>query len=230
MNPIIVHDQNPVTLVGGANASKSLILDTVARAPRIVAADGGADQALAAGVQPDAVFGDLDSLSQAGRAALPADVVHHIAEQDSTDFDKALRHIAAPLVLGVGFLGDRLDHQLGVLHVLAKYPDRPCVLIGEESLVFLCPPRVQLPTRAGDVVSLFPMGAVTGQSLGLKWPIDGLCFDPMTRIGTSNQATGPVDLTIHAPRMIVTVPRHVLATLAEALVSAPPDARWPARA
>ncbi|MEL7091515.1 MAG: thiamine diphosphokinase [Pseudomonadota bacterium] len=227
---MIVDVLEPITLVGGANVSNALLLDTVARAPVVVAADSGADRALAAGVMPRAVIGDLDSLSAAGRAALPEAAIHHIPEQDSTDFDKALRNIAAPVVLGVGFLGDRLDHQLAVLHVLVKYPARAVVLLDDDSAVFLCPPVLSLPAEAGKVVSLFPLGPVSGTSKGLRWPIDGITMDPMQRVGTSNEATGPVTLRVDAPRLIVMVPRALLGAVTEALVSAPPAARWPSRA
>lgn len=227
---MIVDVLEPITLVGGANVPDALLLDTVARAPVLVAADSGADRALAAGLMPRAVIGDLDSLSAAGRAALPAGAVHHIPEQDSTDFDKALRNIAAPVVLGVGFLGDRLDHQLAVLHVLVKYPGRAVVLLDEGWAVFLCPPVLSLPAEAGQVVSLFPLAPVTGTSAGLRWPIDGITLDPMQRVGTSNEATGPVTLRVDAPRLIVMVPRALLGAVTEALVSAPRAGRWPARA
>jgi thiamine pyrophosphokinase len=39
---------------------------------------------------PEAVIGDFDSIRPAARTALPPDRLHPIAEQDTTDFDKAL--------------------------------------------------------------------------------------------------------------------------------------------
>jgi len=230
MTTSIVHSLEPVTLVGGGNASEKQVLDTIARAPTCVAADGGAALALRAGVELMAVIGDFDSLDPALRDALPPDRVHHIAEQDSTDFDKALRNVDAPLVLAVGFTGARLDHQLAVLYVLTKYPDRPCIVIGETELTLLCPPTLDVPTQPGDVVSLFPLGPVQGRSEGLKWPIDGLAFGPLTQIGTSNAALGPVTIEVDAPHMLLMLPLAQLDAVIQALVSAPPSARWPARA
>ena len=37
-------------------------------------------------------------------------VLRPITEQDSTDFEKCLRRISAPEILGFGFLGARVDH------------------------------------------------------------------------------------------------------------------------
>lgn len=202
----------------------------MALAPTCVAADGGAELAARAGVSPDAVIGDFDSVSPATLALTPLDRQHHIAEQDSTDFDKALRNIAAPVVIGVGFLGARLDHQLAALNVLVSHPACACVLLGHSEVVFLCPPALRVETVADDVVSLFPFGPVSGTSTGLRWAIDGLDLDPMGQTSTSNAATGPIALTMDRPAMLVMLPRRYLGPLTQALASAPPFARWPARA
>ena len=86
----------------------------------VVAADSGADWLMAVGRTPDALIGDLDSVSSQTRVAIPADHVHHIAEQDSTDFDKAIRAVAAPMIVGIGFLGGQVDHLLAAMPVLAR--------------------------------------------------------------------------------------------------------------
>jgi len=230
MKPLIVHSSDPVTLLGGGAALSTDVHEALSIAPRCVAADGGAELARRAGVAPEAVIGDFDSVSPRTLDLTPRAGQMRITEQDSTDFDKALRHIVAPVVVGVGFTGARMDHQLAALHVLAAYADRPCVLLGATEVLFLCPPRIRLDTRAGDVVSLFPMAPVAGTSKGLRWPVAGLAFDPMSRIGTSNMATGPLTLTMDRPAMLVMLARAHLAAVTRALGSAPQHARWPARA
>ncbi|MEM6372453.1 MAG: thiamine diphosphokinase [Pseudomonadota bacterium] len=227
---MIVHSSDPVTLLGGGAALTKDVEAALALAPTCVAADGGAELARRAGVALAALFGDFDSVDPDTLAMTPPAARFHIAEQDSTDFDKALRHIDAPCVVGVGFLGARMDHQLAALHVLATYADRPCVLVGAHEVAFLCPPQITVETCAGDVVSLFPMGSVQGRSQGLRWAIDGLQFDPLHQIGTSNEAQGAVTLTMDAPSMIVMLPRAQLGHVTRALASAPLSARWPARA
>ena len=230
MNDFIVDSIEPVTLLGGGEAFTTDVAEALAIAPCCVAADGGGELARRAGVTLDAIIGDFDSISPETLALTAKDRRFHVSEQNSTDFDKALRHIAAPVVVGVGFLGARLDHQLGALHVLVSRPDRACVLLGAHEIAFLCPPNIQINTVAGDVVSLFPFGPVAGTSTGLRWALDGLAFDPMWQTGTSNEATGPLELTTNTPAMIVMLPRIYLATVTQALVSAPQAARWPVRA
>ena len=224
---VIVHSSVPVTLVGGADLRLSDLTMALTFAPGLVAADGGADHLLQAGPQPQAVIGDMDSISGPARLAF-AGVLHPVPEQETTDFDKALRHVAAPLVIALGVTGGRFDHELAALHVLLRHPDRVCVVLGPDSLTVLCPPVLALNLAAGTVVSLFPMGPVRCGSTGLRWPTDGMDFAPATVIGTSNEATGPVTLTPDAPAMLLILPAGTLAETVRALLAAP--AQWPARA
>jgi thiamine pyrophosphokinase len=143
-----------------------------------------------------------------------------IREQDSTDFDKALRSIDAPLVIGVGFLGGRLDHQLAVLSTLLRHHDRPCALLGAQELVFHLPPVLDLDLAPGAVVSLFPMQPVTGRSEGLEWPIDGLDLAPGGRVGTSNRARGRVRIETDGPGLLAMVPRAALDAVMRAIATA----------
>ena len=217
MNEHIVDTSERVTLIGGGEVSARDLELAMTHAPILVAADSGADAALAQGKLPRAVIGDFDSLSDAARGRIPAERLHHVPEQESTDFDKALRSIRAPLVLAVGFLGARVDHQLAAFNVLARRSGTPCVLIGAEELVLAAPPRIALALTAGDVVSLFPMRPVTGRSTGLAWPIDGLDFTPDGRIGTSNRAEGSVVLEFDGPGMLLILPRRALGPVMAAL-------------
>lgn len=190
----------------------------MAIAPGVVAADGGADTALLHGLAPDAVIGDFDSISESARDVIPSTHQHPITEQDSTDFDKCLGNIHAPLIIGVGFSGARLDHQLAAFNTLVRHPARRCILLGEADLAFLCPPSLRLELPLGIPLSLFPMGAVEGLSDGLQWPIAGLNFAPDGRVGTSNRVTGPVFLQMTAPKMLVILPHDTLEQVAAALL------------
>lgn len=219
----IVQSSRPVTLIGGGPVGPGDLAEALALAPVLVAADSGAGVALDAGHMPQAVIGDLDSLRTAQRAQIPQDRLHWIREQDSTDFDKALRNIAAPLVLGIGFLGGRVDHQLAGFSTLMRNADRPCILLGAHEVVFHAPPALALNLARGDRVSLFPLAPVTGRSLGVEWPIDGLTLAPGGRIGTSNRATGPVQLEFDGPGMLVILERVALRAAMHALF---PQSFW----
>lgn len=230
MIPPIVQSPDGVTLVGGGPVTRRDLALALARAPCLVAADGGADRALAAGRLPQVVIGDLDSLSKAGRAAVGPGRLHHVPEQDTTDFDKALRNIVAPFVLAVGVAGARIDHALAVMNVLVRRHRQCCLLIGPQDVVFHAPADLTLKLRPGDRLSLFPLGPVQGESSGLRWPIKGLAFAPGGMIGTSNEVTGPqVRLAFDTPGMLVILPRARLDAALSALVPGwrRPDAAGP---
>ncbi len=215
---MIVQQSQPVTLIGGAEVNNQGLSRALALAPSVVAADGGADTALIHGLIPDAVIGDFDSISESAREVIPAGKLHPISEQDSTDFEKCLNNIRAPLVIGVGFSGARMDHQLAAFNTLVRCPGQRCILLSEGDLAFLCPPSLKLGIPTDTTLSLFPMGAVEGVSDGLRWPIAGLNFAPDGRVGTSNQTTGPVFITVTAPKMLVILPIVTLERVADALL------------
>ncbi|MFA3916058.1 thiamine diphosphokinase [Ruegeria hyattellae] len=225
----IVSSQGVVALIGGGQIDAGDIDLALQDSTALVAADGGARAALDQGHMPDAVIGDFDSLDGETAARLPADRLFPIREQDSTDFDKALRHIAAPLVLAAGFLGGRVDHQLVVLNTLVRRKTSPCILIGTHEVIFHAPPEIRLGLDLGATVSLFPLAPVMGRSGGLRWPIDGIAFAPGGPVGTSNEVTGPVHLRFDDPGIIVMVPRAAFGQVRQAFL-APDRARWPARA
>lgn len=221
MKSPIVQSTDGVTLVGGGPFSARDLGLALARAPVPVAADGGADRLLQLGVTPRAVIGDMDSISDAARGAIPADRQHRIAEQMTTDFDKALRGIEAPLVLALGFAGARLDHGLAAMATLMARAERRCILIGPKDLAFAAPARLQLDVVPGDPLSLFPLAAVTGRSTGLEWPIAGISFAPDGMIGTSNRVTARrVDLAFDQRGMLVILPRRRLDAAIRALLAA----------
>lgn len=221
----IVSSPTPITLIGGAEPAPDSVTDALKWGETVVCADGGADTALWAELEPAAIIGDMDSISQTARDTY-ADVFHPIDEQDSTDFDKALRHIAAPLVLGVGFSGARLDHELGSMNVLVRHPHRRCILIGADTIVMLCPPDITLDLERDTAVSLFPFAKVGCHSDGLRWPTAGLQFAPDGRTGTLNKSDGAVQLRPDAPKMLLILPRTALDLTVQALLQ--DGARWPA--
>ncbi len=212
-----VQSDTGVTLVGAGHPHPSDIAASMALAPHLVAADGGANSCIAIGVEPVAVIGDLDSITDEARAALPKARIIEYADQDITDFEKCLRLVDAPFVIATGFTDGRLDHTLAVFSVLARCIGPPTLVLGNEDVAFAAPRRLVLDLPGSTRFSLFPMTPVKGSSTGLRWPIDGLTLDPLGRLGTSNQASGRVEIDFDSPGCITLIPRHHLALAIAAL-------------
>ena len=221
MTRVIVSKNEPITLVGGAPVGTKLLSEAIAIAPLTVAADGGAKVLLECDHDPLAVIGDMDSLPGDLQARIPENRIHHIAEQDSTDFEKCLSRITAPLIVGVGFLGGRIDHQMAVQSVLSRYAHHRCLLIGMYDAMCVVPPQFALDLPVGTRVSLFPMAPTKIASQGLQWPTEGLQFSPSGQIGTSNRSTGKLIFAPQNSAMLIILPRKFAPQIAEALLYAP---------
>lgn len=218
--PQIVNSAAMMTLLGGGAVDRGDLDHALALAPVLVAADGGANRAFDWGIWPAAVIGDLDSVDRA--QAQDADVpLLFVDDQNSTDLQKCLAETHAGVVLGVGFLGGRLDHELAAITALCGVRDRAVVLIGAEDVVFRVPADFTLELQAETRVSLFPMSAVEAQSEGLAWALDGLPFRPNGQIGCSNIASGGVArVRIASGDMLMILPKALLLQVVDALCDA----------
>ncbi|GKY88649.1 thiamine diphosphokinase [Sinisalibacter aestuarii] len=197
-----------VTLLGGGELTPASVSDCLTRAPNLVVCDGAAARALEIGLMPQRVVGDMDSLDDATRARLDPAILHEIAEQESTDFEKALSTVEAPLILGAGFMGGRLDHELACYNALVRHAGQPCILVGERDICFHAPKPVSLMLPVGMRVSLFPMAEVVVDGAGLEWPLDRLRLAPWGRVGTSNRAVAErVEIAPNGHGLLVILPR-----------------------
>lgn len=219
----------PVTLVGGGPVPPGALAAALALAPEVVAADGGACVPLPPEARLAAVIGDMDSIADPEALRAAGIAVHRLDEQETTDFEKCLYSVEAPLCIGVGFLGGRLDHELAALNALVRHPGRAVALVGEADVCFLCPPVLALDLPAGTRVSLFPLAPTVGRvSEGLVWSVAGLAMAPDGRVGTSNRALGGrVRVGFSTPSVIAILPEAFLGQVVAALaVSSPESRRW----
>lgn len=190
----IVSKNAPVLLVGAGDVQPEQLKTLAQSCESIVAADGGADHVLGAALMPDAVIGDFDSISPAAKEAIDTTRLFPSDDQNSTDLTKGINAIEAPVIVGLGFFGDRLDHQMAAQTALVRAPDRQVILVGASDMVFLAPPHFALDLPDGDRFSLYPMAQTQACSTGLFWPLNGLLLSPLEQIATSNRATGAVDI------------------------------------
>ena len=179
----------PLLIVGGGTVERPLLRELAGKAAGLVGADAGADRIIEAGLVPDAVIGDMDSVRDL--AALPrATRVITVTDQETTDFEKALLMTAAPLTLALGMTGGRFDHTLAALHAVAKAAaTRRIVLVDEHDLALGVSGSIRLDVGRGTRVSIYPLGRTAFRgSKGLLYPLDGLEMEQGRKIGTSNSA------------------------------------------
>jgi thiamine pyrophosphokinase len=187
--PVLRFD-GPLVIVGGGALDAGLLRQLAAEGAHLVGADGGADAIRAAGLMPEAIIGDFDSLADPagwdGRTRLV-----RIAEQETTDFEKALYSTVAPVTIGLGMTGRRLDHTLAALDAVARYAaQRAIILVDEADLALGLARPFGFRVEPGARVSVHPLTATRfAGSQGLRYPLDGLTLAPGVRTGTSNEAS-----------------------------------------
>src|SRR5215831_12952942 len=80
-----------VILLGGSPPPEERLRAEAERGRALVCANGGYKMAMAAGLSPDLVVGDLDSMPAWARSKLPEDAVHRDPNPDLNDLEKAVR-------------------------------------------------------------------------------------------------------------------------------------------
>ncbi len=184
-------------LIGNGQTPDTKLLKCLAKqANFILAADGGADRALSAGIKPDAIIGDLDSVSAKAQKTVPAKALLLVDNQNNTDLEKALDWLYANGFTActlVGFLGGRWDFTLG--NFLSVYPyakKMDLTFCGEGWQIFPVTQDRVFTCRPGARVSLIPLKACSGVTLtGLQFPLK----NARLKLGgtgrtLSNQTTG----------------------------------------
>lgn len=168
----------------------------------IIAADGGTRHALALGLLPSVVIGDLDSLDSGNRRLLEkggAKIIAYSPDKDETDLELALDYAIAAgyeQICLVAALGGRLDHMLGNLSLLT---DESLVGLdvriddGVEE-VFFTREQAEIHGRIGDIVSLIPWeNPVQGIfTEGLRWQLSNEALYPHKTRGISNEMVAEV--------------------------------------
>ncbi|MCS6759101.1 MAG: thiamine diphosphokinase [Candidatus Devosia euplotis] len=187
----IVTFERPMAIVGGGAVDPALLQELAGRGVAMVGADGGGDAIGAAGLAPELIIGDLDSLHDRAGWERRTQVIH-IPEQISTDFQKALYSTRAPVTLALGMTGKRLDHTLAALSAVLKYaPQRKIVVVDEVDVALAVVGPLSFAADAGERVSIHPLIPVSFVcSTGLLYPLDSLRLEPGGPGGTSNQGLG----------------------------------------
>lgn len=188
--------ESPVVLVGGVPDPVGM----TALQPEwpTIAADSGVHAALKAGRTPLSIIGDMDSVDDL--ASLPPEIRQiKLSGQDDTDFEKCLNMIMAPLIVGVGFIGRRFDHSLGVMHALAATDNQSqLVLVGEDDVILRVKGDFAMRLPVDTRLSIIPLAKQSfAASSGLAWPLDGLHMEFGHAIGISNH-TVTSEITITA--------------------------------
>ena len=191
-----------IVVAGGDAASDDAGL--LADAGMVIAADSGAAWVAGHRAVPDLVIGDMDSIDPELLQRLTdqgAAVEAHASEKDASDAELAVgRAVAAgadEIVILGGLRGERLDHELANLLLLADPRWRGIDLrIQRAGTTVRClnsGGRLELAGVAGDLVTLLPIGAdakgITTE--GMRYPLHDETLAAGQTRGLSNEVVEP---------------------------------------
>lgn len=212
-----------VVVIGGGTLSPRA-LDAVRSDAVIIAADSGLDHAVAAGLRPAVLVGDLDSISASGRMwayAHETEIDEHPADKDLTDTELAIeRALQVPdvrqllLIGGIDETGERrVDHQLATLlalgHPALSGLASVRAVVGSTAFSMLHPGRhCLLDVEPGQLFSLLALhGPCTGVTVtGARWPLTDATLRGTEARGVSNEATGKTEVGVASGVLTVVVP------------------------
>lgn len=195
------------TLIVGAapcehTACVTLVSELASDVDVVIAVDGGAELCSAAGVVPQLIIGDLDSLSDVTRIALEARgalVQRFPADKNESDLDLAIlearrRHTDELVMTGV--TGGRADHFLAAVGSLVRASDMSPRIEEAHVAIWVVDaarhPSVSLTGR-GRRLSIVPVeGDAVITATGVQWPLHAERIAPLSSRGLSNVITGDV--------------------------------------
>ncbi len=183
---------------------------------KVVAADGGALNAISCGVKPDVVIGDLDSVKELYEDNFLGLTFIHRPSQELNDLEKALqycREIGITRLVLLGITGKRMDHAINNFSVLMRYRnDFQMEIYDRYARILWAERNLEFPAEIGQTVSLIPLGRVEGITThGLKYPLKNEPLEFGVREGLSNEVVeSPVRLTLTSGNLLVFInwPEH----------------------
>ena len=194
---IVRDDQEPALIIAnGASCSEELMGQLLEWSPLVIVLDSAIERVLELGIKVDVLLGDFDRgfnpdyyLTQ----QYPLEIVY-TPNQDKTDLEKAFDYLIEKGHKAVNVIwatGKRADHTItNITNIVAYRNQLKIVIIDDHSKVFLLPNKYDKWYTANTVISLIPIGKVSGISTkNLFYPLNNEVLTIGYRTGSSNHVT-----------------------------------------
>jgi len=168
---IVRDDQEPALIIANGEACSSELLGQLLEwSPLVIVLDSAIERVLELGIKVDVLLGDFDrgfDPDYYKEKQYPIEIVY-TPNQDKTDLEKAFDyliekgHQAANVIWATG---RRADHTITNLTNIVAYRNQlKVVILDDHSKVFLLPNTFEKWYTANTILSLIPIGKVTGIS------------------------------------------------------------------
>ncbi len=191
---IVRDDQEPALIIAnGAECSMELLGQLLEWSPIVIVLDSAMNRILDLNIKVDVLLGDFDrgfDPEYYKEKQYPLEIVH-TPNQDKTDLEKAFEYLIErniPAVNVVWATGKRADHTITNITSIVQYRNQlKIVVLDDYSKIFLLPKRFEKWYTANTLLSLIPIGNVSGiHSENLFYPLNNDTLTIGYRTGSSN--------------------------------------------
>jgi thiamine pyrophosphokinase len=182
-----------VIVADGSFPVHEIPLGYLKNASRIVCCDGSAESLVMAGIEPDAIVGDMDSLSRELGERFAAKIFKD-SDQDTNDLTKAVlwcRNMNYTDLVIIGATGKREDHTIGNISLLTEYiKDVNIIMVTDTGIFRPLRGSSEISSFPGQQVSIFAIDPDTElTSSGLRYPLEKTKLKNWW-VATLNEAAG----------------------------------------
>jgi thiamine pyrophosphokinase len=166
---IVRDDQEPALIIANGEAcSQELLGQLLEWSPLIIVLDSAIERVLELGIKVDVLLGDFDrgfDVNYYKEKQYPLEIVY-APNQDKTDLEKAFDYLMEKGHKAVNVIwatGKRADHTINNLTNIVAYRNLlKIVILDDYSKVYLLPETFEKWYTANTILSLIPIGKVTG--------------------------------------------------------------------
>ena len=193
---IIREGQEPTLIIAnGESCSNELLGQLLEWSPFVVVLDGAINRVLELGIKIDVLLGDFDSKNHAVEQILAQQKIEivHTPDQNKTDLQKGIEFLIARNFDAVNIIwatGRRADHNLSNITDIVRYKQQINIVLHDDySKIFQLPKRYQKWYVKDTVLSLMPVGVVSGVTTqGLNYNLQNDVLTLGYRTSSSNSA------------------------------------------
>lgn len=201
---IVRDDQEPALIIAnGAACDRNLMDQLLEWSPLVVVLDSAIERVIELGIKIDVLIGDFDRGFDADayrEKQYPIEIVH-VADQESTDLEKAFRYLikrGIPAANVIWATGKRADHTITNITNIVKFKEQlKITLFDDYSRIYPLPKLFKKWYEKDTIISLIPIGTVNGiVTENLLYPLKNESLVLGDRTGSSNSVLADGLVTI----------------------------------
>lgn len=201
---IVRDDQEPALIIANGDSCDSELLGQLLEwSPLVLVLDSAIERVSTLNIKVDVILGDFDrgfDPQEFIKSQHPIEIIH-TPDQNKTDLEKAFDYLIErkiPAVNVVWATGKRADHTITNLTNIVKYRNLiKIVILDNYSKVFVLPRKFTKWYPANTILSLIPVGNVTGiNSKNLFYPLNKDTLTIGYKTGSSNHVSQDGIVTI----------------------------------